>query len=1226
MNRINEKEVFEEFTEQTPLEPGVVMLEASAGTGKTYQITSIFLRLLGEEGIEMDKILAMTFTVAATAEMKERLRKRLQEALIVAQRKLWGNIFENEKEDDPLVRSMLKRVDAEVLIDRFSRALTQFDYAQVFTIHGFCLRMLQSFAFEVGLEFGAELVEDASELVREALTEFYVQKMEKLSSKEQWVAKEATKEKLFDKLLEPLLRLSDDPDAVLLPEKPELSDPPEIEIWEEAFAKARNTWEECADEIVGVLKGAIADKALNRRYYKNLYEMAQSVSRYLSRPRNPCDGCEDDVRYLTSERLRENTNKGHVTPSHEFFGTIARVIDIGSRFKEWYQGWKIVLMHEAFSNTKDEIKKKKREKKVMTYHDLLVLLRDAILDKDRGEMVRHAIQSRYRAVLVDEFQDTDVVQWEIFRTLFANCEDRTKRYLFLVGDPKQSIYAFRKADVFAYLEAQKEAQRRYTISVNWRSDEALVSAINQLFLGHPNPFKHERITYHKVEVADKNKEVRVHDMPECARYPLTFRVKKAQEEEKNTNKDELEGFVLRTVAGDIVDVLNSRGKIKENHEWRRILPRDIAVLVRTNDQARKVKGALARRGVPAVIFGDESVFLSDCARFLSFLLRAVLNPSEMSFVKTALATPLFAMTPEDVLKLDEERMAEFSSLMNRLREIWVGQGVAPMVSHALGYSNNLAHILEDENGERLATDLRHLTELLQERENAFQAGVDGLFSWFVRKIAMAKEGKTQGEEEQVRLESDADAVNVVTMHKAKGLEYGIVFCPFLWEGVKLHSDEKISRFHEPVDDKKLAVKFAALDFAEKSKKEELKEKARAEQFQESIRIAYVALTRAKHRCIVYGMWHKKGDGTAQSPLWWILRGENDPEGVQPTDDEFRSAIEGLAHSSSETIGISEIVEEGKILERYRLEGLRNPDLSCLKFSRRSFVPFVRTSFSGLVEVGKRYDEPTDVEAKTIPELPSDSSAEILLPTFPEGAIAGQCIHEIFSKISFRDFPNNGQTKIVLDALKRFGFKDSHKDGVQKMLEVVLRYPIEPKIGLALERIEDNERFCEIGFVVPAFRGNDGHISLKALGETLMKEGSDMEKEYAKRHLGRLDFSDFQGLVVGQMDLVFRYKGKWYLVDYKTNKLGVTLTDYGQKKLLEVMIHDHYVLQYLLYYTALHRYLRYRLKGYDPERDIGSIYYLFVRGMKEGGGDTGVFSTKPPVGLLEGLSDLFGTSD
>jgi len=1221
MNGADDTKDFTEFALDTPLSPGVYVLEASAGTGKTYQITSLFLRLIGEKDIEVEKILAMTFTVAATAEMKDRVRKRLQKAVSMLRDASTLGVLSPDV-DDELLRVMLQKVrNTQKLSQNFLRALADLDKAQVFTIHGFCYRMLESFAFEVGLEFDAELIEDASEIVREALGELFVQKMENLGKAEQWLVEPCAREKLFERVFACMRRLSEDPDARLLPEKIKLCEPPDIEEWNELFQEAQHLWQRSRDEIVHSLENAIAREILNKKMWseKELDKRKKLLDQYFSRSRNPCNtDWRKTLEYFSTEDISSATRQGKTAPSHPFFNTISRVTKLALEFEEWYARWKRNFLHEGFERLLKEVRRKKLEKRVMTFHDLLVLLRDAIKDKDRGELVKKAIQKKYRAVLVDEFQDTDVVQWEIFRELFRTPE----HYLFLVGDPKQSIYAFRKADVFAYLQAQWIAQKRYTIGVNWRSDEALVKAINHLYLRQTNPFYLGEIQYHEVKYAERNKGSRVKDVPDFMAFPLTFRVKKKRENLGETGDEDLQRFVLTILASDIVKLLNSDAMVCEDGLWRRVQPKDIAVLVRTNLQGRKVKMALGRRGVPSVIFGQDSVFAGDAAKYLSYVLRGVLNPGQTDFLKTALASPFFGKTAEEVLRLSEDDLADYTKMFTELRDLWAKQGIASMLSQMMARCSVLQNIVQCEDGERLATDLRHLMELLQHQESEFEMGIDGLFSWFAQKVADAKEGSPKAEEEEVRLESDEDAVNVVTMHKAKGLEYGFVFCPFLWEGVNLHAQEKVLRFHSQEADGQYVLNFALRDFLGKDEKELFVELAETEEFQERLRIAYVALTRAKFRCVVYAMAQPTKNGTRKSPLWWILSGTGAPTNKVIGEEEVQKAIEEVALSSGGTIGVTEIEKEVG-LKRYSRGHDKEPvELDCKRFSGRGLMPFLRTSFSGLVGFGKRNEEPAEIEPKTFVEPAVEGEPPILLPTFPDGAIPGQCIHEIFRQVSFRAFPSSEQMRIVHGTLQRWRFS-TYAPEVQKMLEVVLRYPLDPKTGLTLDRVEDHERFCEIGFVVPAFRR--GNINPQAIKEILTAEGSDVEREYAKQ-LDGLHFPDFQGILVGQMDLVFRHHGKWYLVDYKTNKLGQTLGDYAQNRLLEVMIRDHYVLQYLLYYTALHRYLRYRVKDYDPERDLGVVYYLFVRGMKEGGGDSGVFATKPPVGLVEGLSTLFGTPD
>ena len=1097
-----------EFSIDTPLERGVTVLEASAGTGKTYQIVNIFLRLIAEKGVKIDRILAMTFTVAATAEMKDRLRKRLSEAV-----DLLRDGTDKMDISDELISKWLNSSDREQILNNLYSALTSFDRAQVFTIHGFCLRMLQSFAFETGLEFGTELLEDASEIVEETIAEFYIEKINQL--KDENLIKKAIEDGLFEKLKKTLKSISDDPDIVLLPERP----------------------------------------------------------------------------------------KGKEVSSD----------------KERYGAFKLELLHDAYEYLQKELRDKKKKRRVMTYHDLLVFLRDAIRDKDGGDSLRRAISKKYDAILVDEFQDTDVVQWHIFDELFGDDD----HYLFLVGDPKQSIYAFRKADVRAYLSACKKAKKRYTIGTNWRSDGALVEAINEFYSKIKNPFDIEEIGYNVLKPA--NKDDRIKNLPAFLKSPVTFRIPSEKLLPELKNRDDTVDIAIRAVVSDVVTLLNSNAQILENKKWRKISPEDIAILVRENEVAKSIKEELIKRGVPAVIFSENSVLDSEAAEYLLLLLRGILNSSDPFCVRSAIATPLFGLSPEEVLGFDEDRLSEYSQFMEELREIWADKGIAPMINRVLSYRGNLSRIIESLDYERLITDLRHITEILQQRSVEFKEGPDSLFMWFSKQVSEKRDRDFGATEEQLRLESDLKAVNVLTMHKSKGLEFGIVFCPFLWEFKDLTRNDVI-RFHREDSENVYYLCKSFVGDNQKDIKEEYKDLAEKEQKQEDLRLAYVAITRARYRSVIYSFLHTYHKNIKVSSFFEKVIDNKDNKG-----DEREYSIEKLKYSltkiSESSKGLIDVVELNEIDETTEYTANKETnfemDLKPREFIRSNLDTLVRTSFSGLLKLGSRDDEPRDIEFRREKGPESFKTSEILLPTFPEGVIGGQCIHEIFSRISFKNFGSPEQEGIVKDILGKWGF-ENYFDEVREMIERVIDYPLDGQI--TLRGVDDRDRFCEIDFVFSAIPRSGGeYISPRRLSKILREEGGDLEREYAEKVSG-LGFAKFTGFLVGKMDLIFRFKDVWYLVDYKTNKIGYSLLDYNPESLRNVMMEEHYMLQYLIYYTALHRYLRHRLKdGYNPERHLGGVFYLFVCGMKDHKSGGGVFRAKPSVGLVEALSGCFGTN-
>jgi exodeoxyribonuclease V beta subunit len=861
-------------------------------------------------------------------------------------------------------------------------------------------------------------------------------------------------------------------------------------------------------------------------------------------------------------------------------------------------------------SVRDELEARKRRLGVITYDDLLVRL-DKVLTEVPDAARR--LRERYAVVLVDEFQDTDPIQWNIVRTAFA----AEGTALVLIGDPKQAVYAFRGADVYAYLEAAGEASARATLDVNWRSDQPLLDAYDALFggarLGHPG------IVYRRVRAARP-------DAPPgpALRIRVVFRDEPgiALTRSGCAGNPSAREHIAADVAADLVRVL-SAGEVR---------PGDVAVLVRTNRAAADIRDALEAVDVPAVINGAGSVFDTTPAREWLRLLEAIERPASRLRAHTAALTCFFGWSAERVAAASEDAWEELHARLHDWGRVLRTQGVAALTETIRRHERLPERILAGAGGERRLTDLRHVAQLLHAAAATEQLGTTALTAWLRRRIDEA-DGDVNDEERSRRLESDAEAVQVLTIHRAKGLEFGVVYAPFLWEAGYGGRGPRPVAFHDPEagDERRLDVALEGADFKRHEAQQVVEERG------EDLRLAYVALTRARHRAVVWwaGSWDSRN-----SPLGRLLfardaDGNVAPQGAGTPDDA--AAWERFQRLAEEAPGCIAV-------ERSRL-GLPvswtppeqpPPELAAARFGRALDTSWRRTSYSGITagvyearvasepEEEVRDDEP----AAPVPPADAPPGPPVPLDAMPAGPQVGTLIHRVLEAADFTAPDLDAELAAQLAAAQaRRAVELGDEAAVRAGLRAALETPLGPLLGgVRLRDVARADRLDELAFELPLAGGDDpsGEVTLAAIADVLRAHG-DAFGGYAAQLADPVLRPVLRGYLTGILDVVVRLlDGRFAVLDYKTNRLaapGETLTAWHHRPdaLAAEMRRAHYGLQALLYTVALHRYLRWRLPGYDPDRHLAGVGYLFLRGMTGGSGE-GVFAWRPPGALVVALSD------
>ena len=1231
---------------------GTNLIEASAGTGKTYTISSLFLRCI-TEGIRIDQILVVTFTIAATEELKNRIRLRLNQALLAIEQKLPDT-------DDEMIALILGYSSEKQrnIRNKIKHALSSFDEAAIFTIHSFCMRMLQENAFESGSLFDTELSADSRPLYEEIALDFWAQE---LYNAHPLFIRYLNDSKITpDKLIQTIHKTASQPDLVILPQKNEktASQQSEIEqLYLDAFRTARDLLQNCEEEIKTLLE---SHPGINRRSYNKgtISKWLNAARQYLasSEPSQIFTADDDNSVYkFTTSRLWEKTKAGCDPPEHPFFDACQKLVETGSLFA---QKW-LALKRRFIEYSETELARRKQDAGVWFFDDLILSLHDA-LKGPGGESLVSKIRSRYQAALIDEFQDTDHVQYQIFRQIFQTGQTDGPA-LFLIGDPKQSIYAFRGADIFAYLKAIADAgENIFTLPTNWRSDPRLIGAVNTIFNRIKRPFWYPQIDFRKVAPRPQATDGFFINNQPAPPLTIQFIDREGKQTVKKTNliiKGWTDDHLYRMAASDIVRLLSSDTKIGANG-GRALTPGDIAVLARTNLQVARMQEALRELNVPSVLTSSDSVFDSPQAAELQEVLEAVYEPGNTGKIRNALSGTLFGLDSAAFKYLDENDTV-YEKWLIRFQDwgkCWRNDSFIRMIRSVLACKLSTGvdeqercvqtvetRQLSLDNGERRMTNLLQLIELLHEASVLKHLSPAGLIRHFERQCQTLSDKSKSSE---LRLESDARAVKLITVHKSKGLEFPVVYCPFLWDG-KLKNDQgDEALFHDPDDNRQ--PKFDIGSEALKTHKQIV----RTEEFAENLRLLYVALTRARHHCVV--VWGAINDMQTSS-LGYILHSQgaaaDSPDELAKlaeyvsslSDDAIQNDLNRLTIASQGAIKVETLDETESA--PYQPATQLNYELTTLQTQRTLRRQWQISSFSALTAhgaelspdkaEGRDHDSAdTTPWAGTVYEPPegyANARHPITLTGFGGGFQVGDMLHSIYENLDFQYDNRRIPETLVHEQLDRFGFDAARwQPVVSQAIEENIHTRLEPdEPELCLSKIAVQQRFNELEFLFPvADRRNPHKSSLtgRTLAAVFAKNDATVSQEYIDK-LKRLSFAPLKGFLKGFIDLIFQYRGRWYVADYKSNFLGEQYQDYAFRQMAETMAEHHYYLQYHIYTVALHRLLSHRLKDYDYDSHFGQVYYLFLRGMSpQTGSQYGVFRDRPPAKLIKALSDLFGNSD
>lgn len=1154
--------------------PGVTVLEASAGTGKTYTVAALLTRMVAEGVATLADILVVTFTRMATGELRERARQSLADteaglrSLLAQHARLpepaGGNSLQPTPGAGALV-GLLGQGPLEVVASRRQRladALAAFDAATITTTHGFCHMVLEALGVAGEVAEGAELLEDPGDLVSEVVDDLYVRH------------------------------------AVLAGNAP-----------------------------------------FNRS------TAAATGAQAVANPGAPLEPAAD---------RSDGTAPG--------------------------------LRRRLAAAVRSEVDRRLFEANLLTYDGLLVRLAETLGRQGRGPAACAKLRQRYRVVLIDEFQDTDLVQWEVVRLAFADGATT----LVLIGDPKQAVYAFRGADIYAYLAAARAAGPgdRFTLECNWRSDLDLLKAFNTLFtplqLGHPE------IRYRTAQATVGHRRPGLQGAPHGA--PLRARVLDRRASwapltsKGLAQKQGAVRLIAEDLADDIVNLLEAGAEIVTwdaeggpEGKSRPVTPGDVGVLVRTNRQAGVVHDALRAAGVPAVVAGADSVLTTGAARQWLTLLEALEQPAARAPAVAVALGPFGGMSAGEVATAGEETWERLHERLHRWAGVARQDGMASLYADIAAGQALPSRLLAQRDGERLLTDLGHVAELLHAQSNREQLGLPALRAWLARRTEETVADGTEAAQRSRRLDSGSDAVQLLTVHRAKGLEFPVVYCPYLWDGARPERLGNPVVFHDPEDAYRRKLDVGGDDDDPGYRRHYASNQA--EQRGEDLRHLYVALTRARHQVV---LWWAGAQDCQHSALGRLLlrrdaSGAVAPRGQVPvpSDEQLRAALGDVAAAAG---GLVSVEACGPGRGRRWAGSVPGPGPSVLQaapFERALDYGWRRSSFTSLTAaahpasqaqaVGSEPEEPGTSDEPA----PAGAPGTLLAPlsdgqrpeglgvapgtggpagpeppspwsAVPAGAEMGTFVHRVLERADFAalDLRRSVQDAVTAEGLGYPGAPETLTSLVDGLATAVAA-PLGPlAAGASLAGLGRGDRLDELTFEMPVAGGDSPRTAL-ALADVARLwrrhvPAPALLAAYADRLADPALVPRARGYLTGSLDLVFRAsvggRPRYLVADYKTNWLAppgqaLTAWHYRPEALEAEMLRAHYPLQAAFYVVALHRYLRWRLAGYRPEEHLGGVLYLFLRGMTAPvtpaaqGMPTGVFSWSPPTGLVTGLSAL-----
>lgn len=1204
---------------------GSRLIEASAGTGKTYTIAALYVRLVLGHGDEYayktpltpPEILVVTFTDVATKELRERIRLRLAEAARAFR------LPEGQTVADPFLAKLKQHYPAAKWAScayQLQSAAEWMDEAAISTIHSWCNRMLSQHAFESGSLFTQALEPNQSALLAECVRDY-------------WRTFIVPCSKNVARLILPAHKT---PDALqekvekLLPHVEKLSVDDTVmqrftQIWTSIENLKQAPWQAWIEECRTLFSDAVANKHVNgRKIQKRYYEpWLDTLNAWHQDPFLLEPDLKTGWDRLSTSGFNDAWLPGNTPPNHPLLDALSQLKEI---IDTTLPAAKIALLCHATDWVAKRFSAEQSRHAQIGYNDLLSRLHDA-LQSDAGDTLAQTIRQQFPVAMIDEFQDTDPVQYRIFDAVYQVQNNHKETALIIIGDPKQAIYAFRGADIYTYLQARQACgDRLYSLEKNFRSTKEMVAASNHCFsyaeqhVSGKGAFLFREDTNNPVPFisvsANGRKE---HFVCEgVAHAALNTWWLESEADSDRLTKTRYLPQIADVFASEIVRLLNAAkdnlaGFIDESGVFKPLRPSDIAILVNNKNEANIIRRALSARRVHSVYLSERnSIFESEEATEIHYWLAASAAPKNNRLLRTALATPSLGMSFDtfDNALHDEAIWDQYATKFNEYHACWQKQGVLPMLRRLLNDFDVPARLLnaaysttQTQSGERTLTNLLHLAEILQEASRTLQ-GEQALIRYLSEQRTEAKRGN-QKDEAQIRLESDANLVQVITIHKSKGLEYPLVFLPFASAFRDVNKKDFPLTFHD--ENKDLQIELTP--------DEEGVERSDMERLGEDLRKLYVALTRARY---VTWIGLAPVEKMEKSAFGYLLSG-GDPINLKALPEYIENfaancdviSAQAAPLPAETTYALAETQPhawQARSASRTIREHWWMASYSSLKHAEH-------TPASDTATQANFQEDREEVQAQ--PHALRAMSSQVQ-HHFPRGAEVGNFLHDILewaAKEGFNKVANAPEYLFatIENRCQKWGWEawSSRLSGwIKKMLTTP--FTISHRTDSAVQTVS----LSDLQTVLPEmeFWLSASHVNIHQIDALVRQHTLSQSPRPA------LENGEINGMLKGFIDLVFEHQGRYYVADYKSNWLGENDEAYTADALKEAILHARYELQYVLYLFALHRLLKSRLPNYDYDTHIGGAVYLFLRGIEST--TQGVHIERPPRALIETLDTLF----
>lgn len=1182
---------------------GLCLIEASAGTGKTYTITALVLRLLVEKAIPIDALLVVTFTKAATAELKERISDRIR---------CVERFYNGEPIDDPLVEDLAQQwaqsPGLEQAQARITRALQDLDRACIFTIHGWCQRVLQEQALARGDLRPEEVFPDLGEWIEAFVHDYWSRELYALgptvADKLYRNAAKCGPQHLLEVAQEVLRDPQVEPAHAVDWESCEADYLESVENWRQCWERAKIQWigqkaeiEAYYREIHPRLKKTSYRDDIYRRRLDALWTWLQShPSRALQ--------CSEELlkafEYLSEAGLHaKGLKKNQSIPPSLYTQVLNPFGELWEEIERSGDDLRSAFVARFVDQLRSEFRDEGDDNRPCTFDELLTRTRDLLRDPEQGPQVLSAIQDRFRVALIDEFQDTDPAQYEVLSKVWGNHSGA----LFLVGDPKQAIYRFRGADIHAYLRARADAgPRRFRLTHNYRSHAQVIASVNALFSQVDRPFVLSGLEFDPVQVG---REVsKIEGLP-CAGM---FLWQQAPEDAKR------DAWPLDALCARVREYLQ-RGRWPD----RAVVPGDLAVLCGTNRQALEVRNRLEQEGIAVVLRSGQSVWDSPEAESLIIALDAIAHCGRPQRLRAALLSEIFALSINDLEGLfeDDQRWELWSERFRHWRTLWQERGFMSMWRDLLRQIGLHEQLVQRPGAARSLTNWEHLAQLVYmlEREHRWTPGQ------LVQHLLQGDPASKHASEiDELQLADEGGQVQILTIHRSKGLEFPVVFCPYLGSGSAKACPPAWIENHE--GQRRLVLQGIQSEQSEAQFEREAQGESR--------RQLYVALTRAKSHCEIF--WPrpaKTSKTTKQESALAGLLVSHDPgsgdalAGLRKLSGDPASGIESailkLPDGPQEPLDRAPATHRSSFerpIEPSRFEGSSGPRVS-------SYTSLARSLRRDEATRGNEEDRPgSDESLSAQAELPEN---QLAFADLQPGAQSGVFLHEALQRVLAYGMQSN-DIEATLSHFLEAKLQNEERERVQTELLQALHRPIAlTNAKISLSDIPPHRRRVEVEFLIRcgSFRGSRalGGTELlpfrcRELAQIILKHSQDPDLlRYAQR-LQQRNFDDLHGFVNGYIDLCFESGGRYFVLDYKSNLLAGRRESFKSENLWPQAMEHDYPLQALLYLVAMHRRLDQRLANYRIQEQLGDAILLFLRGFDDEG--RGVMTVKMEAPLILAL--------